>query len=172
MRRIELTANVLIIAAALLAAISFSKTLFGSPKGPGRVAAAITPGAKVPLDDVNWKENGQTILLAVSKGCHFCSDSAPFYRRLAGAADKNRRAKLIAIFPQTVSEGRAYLDNLGVAIPDARQTQLAPLGVPGTPAILLVNDQGVVTNSWVGKLSAESEAEVLAKLRPTAPAGS
>lgn len=174
MRRIELTANLLIITVAILAAVVFTKNLFAGPdQGASRgITKPVAVGTRIPLRDVNWRENGQTMLLALSKDCHFCSESAPFYRRLVREIEKNSGAKLIALFPQPVIEGREYLEYLGVGIEDTRHEQLAPLGVTGTPAIVLVNEEGVVTSSWIGKLSPASETEVLGKLQANRAAGS
>jgi len=41
---------------------------------------------------------------------------------------------------------------------------LQKVGISGTPTILLVDKKGVISDLWVGKLTEEKEAEVLAKL--------
>jgi hypothetical protein len=71
---------------------------------------------------------------------------------------------LIAVLPQAFDESKKYLDDLGVAIEEVKQAQLDSIGVYGTPTLILVNNQGVVITSWVGKLSADGEAEVLRRL--------
>ena len=47
---------------------------------------------------------------------------------------------------------------------DVRQVPLNTLGVRGTPTLLLVNDAGVVTDVWVGKLEPDQQTQVLAAL--------
>jgi hypothetical protein len=42
-----------------------------------------------------------------------------------------------------------------------RKGDLAHLGIPYTPTLLLLDGAGVVTKRWVGKLSAEKENVVL-----------
>jgi hypothetical protein len=71
---------------------------------------------------------------------------------------------LIAVLPQTPDEAKKYLDELGVAIEEVKQAQLDSISVHGTPTLILVNNQGVVMTSWVGKLSADGEAEVLRRM--------
>src|SRR5205085_12578264 len=39
-------------------------------------------GSTLSLAGMNWAKNKQTRLLVLRDGCHFCSDSAPFYQRL------------------------------------------------------------------------------------------
>jgi hypothetical protein len=57
-----------------------------------------------------------------------------------------------------------YLADLGIAVDDVRQARLTSLGIRGTPTLLLVNKDGVVRSSWVGRLRPEKELEVMARL--------
>jgi len=74
--------------------------------------------------------------------------------------------------PQTSDESKKYLDELGVAIEEVKQAKLDSIGVHGTPTLILVDNQGVVMASWVGKLSADGEADVLRRLQAKAPVSS
>lgn len=125
----------------------------------------ITTGSKVQISDVNWQLNKQTLLLVLRNGCHFCSDSAAFYQRLAAERGIKTHAKLVAVLPGTGNDSRKYLDHLGVPIEEVRQAGLGALGVAGTPTLLLVNDKGVVTHSWRGQLPPQQEEEVINVLR-------
>jgi hypothetical protein len=51
-----------------------------------------------------------------------------------------------------------------VHVDDIKQISLNTLGVRGTPTLLLVNDVGVVTDVWVGKLQLDQEVQVLTAL--------
>jgi len=51
-----------------------------------------------------------------------------------------------------------------VGISDVRQAALSSLGARGTPTLILVNNNGIITDSWVGMLSPEKEAEVWTRL--------
>ncbi|MDQ3820673.1 MAG: hypothetical protein M3362_23730 [Acidobacteriota bacterium] len=114
---------------------------------------------------VNWKGNRRTLLLVLRDGCHFCTDSADFYRRLAKDDAALSHTKLVAVLPGSVEDSRRYLGGLGVPVEQIRQSPLGSLGVSGTPTLLLVNDKGTVTKSWVGQLRADKEAEVVNALR-------
>ncbi|HEY0084050.1 MAG TPA: hypothetical protein VGB61_14830 [Pyrinomonadaceae bacterium] len=168
LKKIELLANVsIIIAALLLVTVLIKRNL---PQSPQSAAAAsppafrIQPGTKIQLPDVDWGRNGQTLLLALSEGCRFCSESAGFYQRLAGEKGMPDNPRLVAVLPQEVSRGQAYLNNLGVAVDDVKQSTLGAIGVSGTPTLILVDSAGIVQESWVGKLPPEREAEVLRRL--------
>jgi hypothetical protein len=122
----------------------------------------IQPGTKVSLPGMDWSKNGQTLLLAVSDKCHFCTESAPFYQHLAREHGKTR---LVAVLPQPVADGRDYFAKMNVSIDEIRQDALGSLGVRGTPTLILVNGKGIAIKSWVGKLTADREAEVIAGLQ-------
>ncbi len=132
--------------------------------GPRPVAANIQSGAKADFINVDWGKSDRTLLLVLQAGCHFCSESAPFYKRLAGEAAQASGIHLVAVLPQDVAEGSQYLNSLGLNIGDVRQAQLDALGVSGTPTLILIDGTGVVMKSWVGKLSGDREAEVLTQL--------
>jgi thioredoxin-related protein len=71
---------------------------------------------------------------------------------------------LIAVLPQPVEDGRNYLNKLGVSVDEVRQLPLDKIGVQGTPTIILVDDSGVVRNSWIGFLPPDAELSVLKAL--------
>ncbi|PYS89282.1 MAG: hypothetical protein DMF64_18185, partial [Acidobacteria bacterium] len=139
---------------------NFTKILAAQAKPIG-----LKVGSTIPLAGMNWAQNKQTLLLVLRDGCHLCSDSAPFYQRLVKEQDAQSDTELAAVLPGTVADSRAYLNRLGVPIKDVRQTSLGALGISGTPTILLVNDQGVVTQAWVGRLPTDKEVEVITALR-------
>jgi hypothetical protein len=127
------------------------------PAGP-------TIGAPLAIAGLKWAQHKQTVLLVLRAGCHFCADSAPFYRRLSKDQTAKANTKFLAVLPGPVEDSRAYLKRLGMPITDARQAALGALSVRGTPTLLLVNDQGVLTKAWVGRLPAAQEAEVVATI--------
>jgi hypothetical protein len=162
-RHLETCANVAIIAVAVLVAVVFAKSYILADHGKPQPQNLV--GTKISVPGVNWKQNGQTVVLLLQKGCRFCTESAPFYQQIVKETAASGNIRLIALLPQEVDEGRRYLSELGVAIDEVRQVAPGSLGVRGTPTLLLVNSEGEVAGVWRGKLSVEGEAEVLAKLR-------
>jgi hypothetical protein len=174
-KRIEVAANLGILITAILLCVVLAKSLVSAPESvenrvptgnqpafqTNRRPNPIPPGTNVSLEGVDWSKNGRTLLLALSSKCHFCTESAPFYQRLAR---ERSRARLIALVPHTVDEGKRYLEELKVDVDEVRQVPFGSLGVRGTPTIILVGDQGSTIKSWVGKLASNTEAEVLAAL--------
>ena len=164
-QRLELLTNLAIIVAAVLLSVVLIKSyLLPDHSKDGPRDLRVPAGAKVSLPGVDWSSNNQTLLLVLQKGCHFCTESAAFYQRLVRETAGRENVHLIAVLPQTSDESRKYLDDLGVAIEEVKQAELGSVGVYGTPTLILVNNQGVVITSWVGKLNADGEADVMRRL--------
>lgn len=166
-KKIEVVANLaIILVACLLATVLLKNYIFKNqdrqasqqmmPQSQPKLA-----GANLSSLDINWKQSKQTLLMAVSNTCHFCTESAPFYKRLV---ENKHGARLIAVLPQSVEEGTRYLGDLGVAVDEVKQLSLSTIDVRGTPTLILVNSDGVIVNSWVGKLAPQDESLVLASL--------
>lgn len=146
--------------------IYVSLALVKPPKNSFRFpsrAVALRPGQTVPISGVDWARNRHTLVLALQTGCHFCAESAPFYKQLLQAR-KAENWQAIAVLPQAVKTSMAYMRTEGYAVPDVRQMNLGALGVSGTPTLLLVDQNGKLETEWVGKLDAADENEVAAAL--------
>jgi thioredoxin-related protein len=169
-QKIEFSANIAIIVVAVLLSIVLIKSYLLPDRSKEPRDLRVPTGSKVSVPGVDWAGNNRTLLVVLQKGCHFCSESAPFYQRLVREVGTAGNPHLIAVLPQTVDEGKKYLNELGVPIEDIKQAELDAVGVGGTPTLVLVNNQGVVVNSWVGKLSAENEEGVLRQLKEGAVA--
>jgi thioredoxin-related protein len=124
----------------------------------------VPTGSKVSLPDIDWEKSRQTLLLVLDTECRYCTASAPFYQQIVRESANNHRVQLIAAFPQEISKGKQYLNDLNVPITEVRQSSLNALGVKGTPTLILINSKAEVLRSWPGKLSSEEEKEVLLKI--------
>jgi hypothetical protein len=159
-KKIEMIANVAIIVAAAAIVFFFVRNYM---RNQADSAPVIATGTKLALKDVSWQPNNKTIVLAVSTTCHFCSESAPFYRELVSQC-KQQHVRTIAVLPQAIGEAQTYLQNEGVAVDDVRQVVFHDIPISGTPTLLLVDGSGTVKDVWVGKLPDSKEKEVLSKL--------
>ncbi len=173
-KTVALLANLATIAAAILLGVAVAQlhslakpTRYAEPTRAAQPIALepLHVGAKLPMPGIEWAKNERTLLLALSKGCRYCSASAPFYQRLTKEISGRKNIGVVAVFPQPVSDARSYLNNLGVSVADIREVSLDDLGVIGTPTLILVNKEGFVTNSWRGQLPPNKEDEVLAQMK-------
>jgi thioredoxin-related protein len=162
-RKLEIVANVSIIVVAIVvcvAAVRYFRTKASGSKAP---TPAIAAGTKINLPNEDWARNRQTLLLALSTQCKYCSASAEFYQRLVNSASSN--TKLVAVLPQPREESQEYLTGLKLTIKDIQQVSPPSLGVRATPTLILVDSTGIVTNAWVGQLPPDKEKEVLSSVR-------
>lgn len=164
-KKIEVLANLaIIVACCLLAVVLVKNHLFQKPsEGPNRTQTSVRDmqGTRLSSIDVDWAQSRQTLLLAMSSSCHFCSESAPFYKRLAESKSGTR---LVAVLPEPAEDGQSYLKRLGVPVDEIKQLSLDRIGVQGTPTLLLVDNSGVVKKYWVGKIPPEQEESVVSAL--------
>jgi len=160
-KRIETATNAAILCAfVLVCALAAKRLLEPSSRGSGSPSV----GAKVSLQGVDWSKANQNLVLALSTGCHFCSESADFYQRLVPSAT-GHGTRVLAVLPQPISDGRSYLDKLGIAASEVVQSPLSAVEVSATPTVLLVDSKGRIQKAWVGKLDPEREQQVMAGLR-------
>ena len=134
-----------------------------NPISPNPRQPSIAPGIKIVLPTVDWTKSNRTVVLALSTSCHFCAESAPFYQNLA--KEKRADVRILALFPQSLQDSHSYLDKLGINVDDVVQSPLSAIGVSGTPTLLLLDKDGAVIDSWVGKLSDVVAEEVMSRVR-------
>jgi hypothetical protein len=166
-KKIELVANVAIIITAVLLVALAANRYFFTPQSASDQAAArqsIKAGDKVTLPDFNWAQSERTLLLVLSTNCRYCTESAPFYQRLAQEKTKRGGTRLVAVLPQDDAASRKYLSDHGVSVDEIRRAALGDIPVGGTPTLILADQTGAVITSWIGKLESDKEAEVLSRL--------
>jgi thioredoxin-related protein len=165
-RRVELVANVSIVIVVILLIVMGVKSFFPnrSETAQSERSDLIKPGMKFTLPGFDWSKKDAHLVLVLRKGCHFCSESAPFYQRLVQAVAKRTDLELIAALPQDAAAAQQYLNELQVSIAEVRQADMTATKVYATPTILLVDKTGTVTELWRGKLQPEKELEVFNRL--------
>lgn len=94
---------------------------------------------------IDWTKQRKTLILALQANCHFCNESAPFYRRIAEST-KGTDVQLIAAFPTPVESSAAHLKELGLTSLAVTQVPLTSLQTSGTPTLILANDRGEITD--------------------------
>jgi hypothetical protein len=120
-------------------------------------------GTKVAVDGVQFSHRSNLVLV-LSTRCKFCTDSMPFYRRIAAASTGRSDIELISLFPQDPTTAAEYLKQNGLALHRVVQVSLDALKVRCTPTLLLVDNAGILVDRWRGRLSSDQEREVLRKL--------
>lgn len=110
-KRIELLSNIAIIIVAILLGVVLVNRYFLPPSPKSETAAnpQIKPGTKLTFTDVDWSKADRTLLMVLSTNCRYCTESAPFYHRLAHENIGHDEVRLVAVFPQSIAEAQKYL---------------------------------------------------------------
>jgi thioredoxin-related protein len=166
-KRVELVANIAIILVAISLVVVLAKRFVFTARDQNQITDNIpsSVGAKISQLDLDWSKSNKNLLLILSTSCHFCTESAPFYKRLVQERTQRDGFRLAAVLPQPVTDGRTYLNGLGVDIDEVKQMSPGAIRIRGTPTLLLLDNAGVVTEEWIGKLPPEKENEVLSRLQ-------
>lgn len=163
--RIHQLTNLAIVVVVLMIGVVIAKNYLRSARPVPEVHDyRVAAGSRVSLPGIDWAANGQTLVLVLQQGCRHCTESAPFYRQLVKEATANNKVQLLAVLPQEVAEGKQYLSSLDLPIAEVRQAKLEALGVQGTPTLILVNGDGLVLESWAGRLPPEEEKAVMKRI--------
>lgn len=144
-----------------MAIISSEILLRQSYSPPSRIHPVI--GSLLNIKEIDFSVRSKTLILALQTGCHFCNESSPFYERVVEET-KSKNIQIIAVLPTNVEESKTHLNQLGLMKIQVKQLPLSTIQVSGTPTLILTNENGKITNFWVGKLSPEKEKEVLNNL--------
>jgi thioredoxin-related protein len=164
-QRVELVANLILIVVTIILGVVLVRQFFLSPsailsQNQTQEALQSVNTGPIEIQGVNFSEQKKTLILALQAGCHFCADSAPFYKRLI-ENNKDKNIKIVAVLPSSTQESEDYIKGLGIKDLEVKQASLGSLQVRGTPTLILANEKGEVINSWVGKLPDFKEEEVL-----------
>lgn len=110
--------------------------------------------------ELSFNRNPLTLLELTASTCHFCTASMPFYRRLNSAARK-AGTRVVGVAPEDPEINRANFERNEVPIDDIVPLAKAGIRLRATPALILVNSNGLVVNSWLGRLRKQEEDKVL-----------
>jgi rhodanese-related sulfurtransferase len=170
-RILEWAANTISIVAATVIVAVVVRDYVG--EGHRAAASAIPTGQPVAMRDVMWSNYASTVVIVASVNCKYCSESAPLYRELLKASEgqRSRSVHVLAVFPESEVQVKAYLAARDLQFTDVRFRSLAELHVQATPTVILVDRTGIVRGSWTGVLSSKQEADLFSRLQLTrAPA--
>lgn len=158
--RLEAIANMVVIAVALAVGYTLLRgNLVSSAANRGAGVGDYLPA----VTGIDWGRHGSTLVLALNSSCHYCRESAPFYRKLAQArvTGPDRDLDMIALFQNDSLAVRSFNTQLGLSIRSFSDVALEKLNIVATPTLFLVDRKGRVDRAWVGVLTPRQEHEVL-----------
>ena len=112
--------------------------------------AAVTDGGKTGA-----------VLLLLSAECRYCTESMPMYRQLARQREiASGNVRLAVVSMEPLAEMRDYLDTHNLRPTHLMTLVESGLRIGATPALVLVDREGIVAASWVGALPSSEEKKV------------
>lgn len=164
-QKLEAAANVTVIVVGVMLAFLLVRNYLSPSRAATQDLHPIKPGTRLIVKGVGWQGSERTLVLALRVGCRFCMESMPFYGRL-NEMEKNGeiRAKVIAVFPNDLQPAEAMLKSEGLSFGAIAHVDLRSLGVPGTPAAIVVDARGRVLKSWLGVLSPAAQKDLISTL--------
>jgi hypothetical protein len=169
MSRLEKVTNVVIILACAFLVGTLARNYYLSRGLDLRMPPEVQKGSVVKLPGVassNQQPAVPTLVLALSKYCHFCQESVGFYQKITALKNSSPQGlRLVAVMPEKQEEAGSYLKEHGIGVDEVVSMPVSKIGVSGTPTLLLLDGQGKVEELWIGKLSDSEESEALARLK-------
>ena len=166
--KLERIANIFIILVSLLLLVVLAKRHFipSSATHDNRnvLSNRIHVGSRFSLPDIDWNQNGETLVVVMSEGCSHCAESIPFYRRLSRELSVRESPHFLALFPDSSGDAQKYLNDMNIRADAVVSTSLGELGINLLPSIYLVDKEGSVTDNWLGRLTAAGESNLLERL--------
>ncbi|HEX3555595.1 MAG TPA: hypothetical protein VIA62_20425 [Thermoanaerobaculia bacterium] len=164
---LDTAANIAIILVCAIAAVVLVRNQFFPPRPPGAPPQVEKGEQFAALKQAVPAGASRALVVAVSPTCHFCNDSLPFYKHLVDQRNQQGSAvKFVAAVPDEASRApeTAKFTGAGVQPDSVVPINFSSIKVPGTPTLMLVDNNGKVLNVWVGKLNDDGEKEVLKTL--------
>ncbi len=151
-RNIELATQVLIaVAVVVVGGVVVKRYLFPSPtaRAIALEQAQLLKGTRINVPSANWEKNRKSLVFFLQKDCVYCKYAAPFYRELIDEAAK-RDVKWLVILPNSVEDGKKYVQSLDLPIEDVQTGSLSSYKIPATPSLLFVDHDGIIRSVWIG----------------------
>ena len=152
----------LIFAVCCVAVVGLGVARYRTPAAPVHAAREdiLKRGIADPFALPASDDGRPVACIFISSNCPVCSDSMPFYKRLSDrAAPTTGPARLLFVSMEGPDELRAYLRASGIVNTPVAST-LRPLGIPGTPSVVLLDRNRRVARSWAGRLSPRQEQDI------------
>lgn len=163
----EMVVNVAIVGVVVLVVGTYAHARMSRPTQPAIERSEAAPPYRTGdvldenLGSVALSAKPATLLIIVQSRCKFCTASMPFYAQLARSA--HAQTQIVVLTQEEAAIGRAYVSSHGFE-PDSLVSIPEFARIRSTPTVILTDATKTVRRIWTGKLSADSEAEVLAAL--------
>lgn len=162
---IEITTNIAVLLMAIIVITFFIHHYLTQRKQPTPInlKTGFQKGQLFPqLQNINYAKSAKTLLIVLNIKCSFCTEGIPFYNQLADLQNKSKsNVDIIALFPNEEAEVRQYIQQNQIKINHIAKVDFDSLNIGGTPTIILVDSNGKIIDFWLGKLTMNTEQQVI-----------
>lgn len=161
---LERVQSIVFIVAAVMLTAYVGQRMFAAPVALGSSAPELAPGLQVSMPGVDFSRARQTLVFVISADCTFCTQSMPFYARLAARRSQSG-TRFVVWTADAAGRASGYLQSHDFSVDQVLEAQdRKTLPVTGTPTLLLLDGAGKLKQSWRGLLQPAQETEVVARL--------
>lgn len=122
---------------------------------------ALNPGQRVSMPSRAAGTGApSTLILITRESCHYCTESMPFYERLASAA-KESGVRVLSVSTDPSDVNLRYLENHKVHVTSFVPLSDTDIRSTSTPTVILIRPDGVIIDSWTGLIKNAREREYL-----------
>lgn len=168
MSKLERATHICLIGLSVIAGGLLLERRFAPPRpaSPASGSSSVSlVGKHLDVPGLNWKASRLNAVLFMNTHCHFCKESMPFYKRLAGVKQAEQAGFTFSVLSsERAGDVKAFLSKEGVAVDGVYQADSAA-GLRSTPTLLLVDGSGSVRRVFVGALDASRQERVLSLVR-------
>ncbi len=124
----------------------------------GETRSLATVGSSVVLANADLRRTPFSLVIVGSPSCVFCNRSISFHNELVADAARAGIDSYLVVPSRRLAQ--SYARSIGIDASRVREWRDLDLSVPGTPTILAVNSNGIVSRVWVGHLPSNVEGEI------------
>lgn len=165
-RRLEIGTNLAIVIFLGFLSIDYGLGFIRARTKVSSLPLQIKAGDQLVGLPINWRSHARTLVLALRYGCHYCEESAPFYKHLLDlqAAGRLGDVRISAIFPDDATVAAHTLQDEDLKLYLVPGVDFARFRIFSTPTAMLVDPEGHVQRVWVGELNAKRQGALVASL--------
>lgn len=155
--RLEIATNILVLVMGV-ALISFFVYKNFYPKTKTMEAKTLNTGSLFHgLEEIDFKNHPNTLIIALSTRCPYCTASLPFYKRLIETNKNSEDLRIIGIFPQPQDEIDRYLAEHNLQIHSIPNVKLGDINIEATPTVVWIDNKKKIVRSWEGFFEKDAE---------------
>jgi hypothetical protein len=162
--KLETVSQISLILVSAIAAYTLVEPRFAKPK-PTRIPIESLVNHTINLH-APWRENANSVAVALNSKCAFCMASVPFYRALDTMAHQAKgKLSLTIVSSEPTETVQRFLAEHGITADRVFAVPLPSTGVTATPSLFLVDSHGTIRAAFAGRLNPSQEEFLVQKLQ-------